>query len=141
MRLGGSVARYGSEHSGGAGRGSATRSGKLEPDDHDFGGLYQSGDGLAFFQAEFANRVGGDDGGNALATDGEGDLGDQAINSYIGDAADELVAAADAAEIGAAFGDVAVFGGAVQETVHFFFGDAVGAAGGFTGANKFFVVP
>src|SRR3984885_1239570 len=141
MRLGGSVARYGGEHSGGTGRGSAARSEKLEPDDHDFGGLYQSGDGLAFFQAQFANRVGGDDGGNALAADGEGHLRDQAVNFYVGDTADELVAAADAAKVCASFGDVAVFGGAIQETVHFFFRNAVVAAGGFYGANFLFVDP
>jgi hypothetical protein len=56
-------------------------------------------------------------------------------------AADELVAPADAPKIGAAFGDVAMFGGGTEETVHFFFRNAVVAAGGFHGANFLFVVP
>ena len=85
----------------------------LQPDDHDFGGLHQCGDGLAFFQAQLANRIGGDDGSNALAADGKGHLSDQAVNFYVGDASDQLVAAADAAKVGAAFGDVAMFGGAI----------------------------
>jgi hypothetical protein len=85
----------------------------LQSDDHDFGGLDERGDGLAFFQTQLANGIAGDDGGDALAADGEGDLGDQAVNFYIGDAADELVAAADAAKVGAAFGDVAMFGNAI----------------------------
>src|ERR1700683_475969 len=108
MRLIGSVAGDGNEHSG-ASRKRAQESEKLKPNDHDFGGLHEGGDGLAFFQTQFANRVGGDDGGDALASDGEGDLGDQAVNFDVGDAADELIAPADAAKIGAAFGNVAMF--------------------------------
>src|SRR5579863_2945933 len=104
MRFLGSVAPYGSEHRG-AVRGARTEYREmLEPDDHDFGGLHERRHGLAFFQAQFANRVRGDDGRNALAADGEGDLCDQAVHFYVGDAADELVASADAAKIGAAFG-------------------------------------
>src|SRR5580704_1320471 len=113
MRLGSPVARYGSEHSGGAGRARAVIVEGLQPDDHDFGRLYEGGDGLAFFQAQLANGVGGDDGGNALPSDREGHLRDQAADFDVSDAADELVAAADAAKVCASFGDVAMFGGTI----------------------------
>ena len=107
------MARYGSEHSAGADAASEEKNERLKPDDHDFGGLHEGGDGLAFFQAQFADCIRGDDGGNALPSDGEGHLRDQAVNFYVGDAADELVASADAAKVCAAFGDVAMFGGTI----------------------------
>jgi hypothetical protein len=135
------VARYGSEHSGGAGGASTVIHEGLQPDDHDFGGFYQGSDSLAFFHAQLANRVGGDDGSDSLATDGEGHLGDQAADFDVGDAADELVAAADVSKISAAFGDVSVLGRAIQEAVNFFFGNAMVAAGGFYGANFLFIDP
>ena len=132
----------GAEHSGGLQeRARRTARVALEADDHDFGGFYKGGDGLAFFQAHFANGIGGDDGGDALAADGEGDLRDQAADFYVSDAADELVAPADAAKIGAAFGNFAVLVRAIEEAVDFFFGDAVVAAGGFYRANFLLVDP
>ena len=114
---------------------------RLRPDNHDFSGFHEGGDSLAFFQAKFANGIAGNDGCNALATDGEGHLGYQAVNFYVGDPSDKLVAAADATEIGAAFGNVSVLGGTIQEAVYFLFGNAVVAAGGFHRANFLFVDP
>src|SRR5580658_7806444 len=97
----------------------------LQPHDHDFGGFHERCDRLAFFQTQLADSVCCDNGGNVLPADGESHLRDQAADFYVGDAADELVAAADAAKICASFGDVAMFGGAIQEAVHFFFRNAV----------------
>src|ERR1700722_4414604 len=141
MRLYGSVARYGSEHSGGADAASGEKNERLKPDDHDFGGLHEGGDGLALFQAQFADCIRGDDGGDALAADGKGHLRDEAVNFYVGDAADELIASTDAAKVGAAFGNVGVLVRAIEEAVNFFLGDAVVAARGFYGANFLFVDP
>src|SRR5271163_5126408 len=141
MRLGDPVARYGSEHSGGAGGASREKNERLKADDHDFGGFHEGGDRLAFLQAQLAHRIGGDDGSDPLAADGEGHLSDQAADFDVGDAPDELVAAADVAKIAAPFRDVPVLGGAIQEAVHFFFGNAMVAAGGFHGANFLLIDP
>ena len=113
----------------------------LEADDHDFGGLYQGSNGLALFQAQFAHGIGGDDGSDALAADGEGHLRYESVNFYVGDAAHKLVAAADAAKVGAAFGNIGVFIGAIEEAINFFLGDAVVATGGFYRANFLLVDP
>jgi hypothetical protein len=43
----------------------------LQPDDHDVSGFYKGGDGLAVFQAYFADGIGGDDGRNPLAAPGK----------------------------------------------------------------------
>jgi hypothetical protein len=141
MRLESPVVRYGSDHSGGADAASGEKNERLKPDDHDFGGLHESGDGLAFFQAQFADCISGDDGGDALAADRKGDLRDEAVNFYVGDAADELVASTDATKVGAAFGNVGVLVRSIKKPVNFFLGDAVVAAGGFYGANFLFVDP
>ena len=125
------MTRYDSEHSGGAEGASGEKNKLLKPDDHDFGGLHESGDGLAFFQAHFANGIGGDDGSNALTADGEGHLRYQAVNFYVGDAADELVAPADAPEIAPALAHFAGLGGTIEELVDLPFGDAMVAAGRF----------
>jgi hypothetical protein len=64
---------------------------------HDLGGFDEGGDGLAFFEAELARRVRGDDGGDDLAADGEAHLGHEAFDFKIDNAADELIASADGA--------------------------------------------
>src|ERR1700693_1597288 len=76
-----------------------------------------------------------------VAAGGEGHLGDGAVNFDVRDAADQLIASADVSKIGAAFGDVSVLSRAIQEAVHFFFGNAMVAAGGFYGANFLLVDP
>src|SRR5580704_5535401 len=113
MRLAGPVARYGSAQSGRAGGASAAVHEGLQPDDHNFSGFYEGGDRLAFFQTQLVDSVCSDNGGNVLPADGESHLRDQAADFYVGDAADELVAAADAAKICASFGDVTMFGGTI----------------------------
>src|SRR5580658_3071359 len=110
MRLAGPAARYGSAQSGRAGGASAAVQEGLQPDDHDFGGFHERCDRLAFFQAQLADSVCSDDGGNALPSDGERHLRYEAVNFYVGDATDELVATADAAKVCASFGNVAMFG-------------------------------
>jgi hypothetical protein len=59
---------------------------------------------LAGLQFQFADRVGGDESGDALVADGEHDLGRQAVNFDFKDGTDKLVAPADAlrAEVGRA---------------------------------------
>ena len=42
---------------------------RLDPDDHDFGGLDEGGRLVADFEPQFADRVGGNDRGDALAAD------------------------------------------------------------------------
>lgn len=66
-------------------------------ENHDFGRLDERGGGLAGLELHFTGGARGDDGGDALATDGEHDFGHQAADLNIFDAADKLVAAADAA--------------------------------------------
>ena len=102
-----------------------------DAEDHDFGGFDQSGDAFAGLEAHFLRGVGGDDGGDMLLADGEGDLREQAAVFDGGDAADELVASADFAEIATAGGGFAAVQGGRNEAVDFGFGDAVVAAGGF----------
>ncbi len=76
-----------------------------------------------------------------LAADGESDLGHEAIDFDLNDAADELVAARNFAEVFAAGGDRLFVAGTVEEAVEFGFGDAVVAAGGFDGFDFLFVDP
>ncbi len=68
-----------------------------DTEDHDLGGFDEGGYGFSFFEAHFAGGVGGDDGGDDLASDGEADLGEEAFEFEVDDAADELVASADGA--------------------------------------------
>ena len=52
---------------------------------------------VARFEGEIADRVGGNDGRDALAADGEHDLGEQALDGDFEDGAQQLIASADAA--------------------------------------------
>jgi hypothetical protein len=113
----------------------------LQPDDHDLGGFYKGGDGLAVFQAHFADGIGGDDGRNPLAAHGKRNLGEQAADLDVGNTPDELVPAADPAKIGAPTGNVSALGCAIEEAVNFFFRDAVMATGCLHRANLLFVDP
>ena len=105
----------------------------LDAEDHYLGGLDQGGGGVALLEAQFADGVGGDDGGDVLLADAEGDLCEKAAVFDGYDAADELIAAGDFAEGAAAFGDVATIEFFGDEAVDFRFGDAVMAAGSFGG--------
>jgi len=98
---------------------------------HDFGGFDEGGNRLAFFEAQLAGRVRGDDGGDDLAADGETNLGKEALDFEIDDTSDELVASADGAHH-LAFGG---FGPLrfVEERVQFGLRDAVVTARGFDG--------
>ena len=98
---------------------------------HDLGGLDEGGDGFAFFEAELAGGIGRDDGGDDLAADGEADLGHEAFDFQVDDAADELVASADGAH-GLAARRLGAFG-FVEERVELGFGNTIVAAGGFDG--------
>jgi hypothetical protein len=100
---------------------------------HDFGGFDEGGYGFAFFEAEFSGGIGSDNGGDDLAADGEADLGHEAFDFELDDAADELIASADGAH-GLAAGRLGSFG-FVEERVELRLGDAVMAAGGFDGAQ------
>ena len=100
---------------------------------HDFCGFDEGGYGFAFFEAELAGGVGGDDGGNDLASDGEADLSHEAFDFEVNDAADELVASADGAH-GLAAGRLGTFG-FVEQCVELGFGNAVMAARSFDGAQ------
>lgn len=62
--------------------------------DHDFGGFDEGYGGVAGFEGEFADSVGGDDSGDALVADGEDDFGQQAVDDDLCDGAEELVAIA-----------------------------------------------
>jgi hypothetical protein len=113
----------------------------LWPNNHDFCGLDQSGDGLAIFQAHFANRIGGYDRRDSLAADRHGDLGDQAVNLYAGHPADELVAPADSPEVRPSVGNVSALAGSIQKSVHFPLGNAVVPSGSLHAANFLLIDP
>jgi hypothetical protein len=100
---------------------------------HDLGGLDESGDRFALLQAQLAGGVGRDDGGDDLAADGKADLGHQAFDFEVDNAADELVAAADGAHGLTVRGFRA--SGFVEEGVELGLGDAVVAAWGFGGLD------
>src|SRR6266567_4818887 len=96
--------------------------------DHDFCGLDEGEGGFAGFEGEFADGVGGDDGGDSLAADRKHDLGEQAFDHDFDDGAGELVAAADARGAG-------VGSGGGHELIQSIQGDAMVAAGGLDGAD------
>ena len=76
-----------------------------------------------------------------LTTDGEGHLRHEPLCLDIGHAADELVTAADPAEIGAPLADIAGVTGTVEKSVDLLFGDAMVAAGGLDRSNFALVDP
>src|SRR5579875_2825514 len=50
---------------------------------HDLGGLDESGDGFSLLQAHLARGIGGDDGGDDLAADGEAHLRQQSLDFQV----------------------------------------------------------
>ena len=64
--------------------------------DHDFSGFDESECLVAGLEGEFADGVGGDDGGDVLVAEVEDDFGEEAFDGDFEDGAEELVAAADA---------------------------------------------
>src|SRR5580692_10428253 len=70
--------------------------------DHYFGGFHQCRGALAGFEAHFAGRVRGDDGGDVLFADVHGDLCEQSAEFDARDAPDQLVPAADFAKVATA---------------------------------------
>src|SRR5579884_747324 len=102
---------------------------------HDLRG-FDEGDGtVARFSAQLLGGIGGDDGGDVLFADGEGDLGKQPAELYGDDASDELVAAADSAEITAARDNVASVQFFREHAVDFAFRNAVVATRSFRGLD------
>jgi hypothetical protein len=106
---------------------------------HDLGGFDERGDGVTGFELHFAGSVGGDDGCDDLATDGKFDLGHEALDFEIDDAADELIASADGAHH-LALGRVGTLR-FVEHAVELGFGDAVVAAGSLNGFDFLVVDP
>jgi len=113
----------------------------LGTDDHDFGGFDQRGGGLANFQAHLAHCVRCNDGRDVLTTDGQRYLGHQPADLDFGDAARELVAPADPAEIRPPLVDGRPFPGSVEEFIDLLFGNAVMAARGLDGLDLALVDP
>lgn len=99
--------------------------------DHDFSGFDEGHGLIARFEGELADGVGGDDGGDALLSDGEDDLCEQTFNSDFKDGAEQLVTAADAGRAG--MGQSGRGDG--QKLVEGFDGDAVVSAGSFDGPD------
>ena len=96
--------------------------------DHDLGGLDEGKGRIAGFEGEVVDGIRGDDGGDALGSDGENDLGEEAFDDDFDDSSGELIASADARGAG-------VGGGGRQELLQGFSGDAMVAAGGLDGAD------
>lgn len=92
---------------------------------HDFCGFDEGRCFIAAFQAHLARRVGGDDGSDVLAANGQADLRHQAVNLHLGDAAHELVAPGDASKSGPAFDGLFPLRCAIQISIDFFFGNPV----------------
>ena len=69
----------------------------VEALDHYVGGLDESSGGVAFFQLEFADCVGCDDGGDVGVAQGEDDFGEEAFDADADYFSGELISSADAA--------------------------------------------
>lgn len=106
---------------------------------HDLGGFDESSDSFTDFELHFASGLGGDNGIDDLAADGEFDLAEQAIEFEFDNAADELIASADAAHHLALWSVWAL--GLVEQAVEFGFRDAVVAAWSFDGLDFASVYP
>src|SRR5262249_10136305 len=76
---------------------------------HDFGGLDQSGGALAGLEAHFFRGVCSDDRSDVLFANRQSNLREQAAVLDIHHSADQLVAAADFAEIAASRTEIAAF--------------------------------
>ena len=112
-----------------------------DSEDHDLGGLDEGRGFVPRLQAQFASSVSGNNGGDALAPDGKGDLGHQAVDFHFKDAPDQLIATADAAETGTPFRHFMISCGAVQEPVDLSYGNPVMATHRTYRANLVLVDP
>jgi len=96
--------------------------------DHYFGGFDERASPFSGLQPHLFGSVGGDECGNLLLADRQPNLGQQTAVLHFQDAPDQLVAAADLAEIHAARFDVAMTQLSWKQAVDFAFGDAVVAS-------------
>src|SRR5437867_2237946 len=99
-----------------------------DADDHHFCGLDQGCCGLSILQLHFPDGSRSDQGCDELASYRQGDLGDKAADTDINDAADQLVAAADALVGDAPFAFVAA-ARAIKQAIDLSLWDAVMSAG------------
>lgn len=72
----------------------------LQAADHHFSGFDQGNGLLAGPEGEFADGIGGDDGGDTLIADRKDDLGEQTFDSDFKNSTEELVSTADAGGAG-----------------------------------------
>src|SRR5271157_1187580 len=98
-------------------------------EDHYFGGFDEGGGAFAGLQAHLLGGIGRDEGGDVLLADGQRDLRQESAELDGDDAADELVAPADFAEIAAPRGDIAALQFLRDQAVDLRFRDAMVAAG------------
>src|SRR5437667_370229 len=108
---------------------------------HDFSGFDQRGGQVAGLQAQFPCRVRRDNRSDALLADGEFYLGQQSAEFHAHHAADELIPAADSAEVAAAPAHGAPRQFFRQQPVNFALRDAMVSAGGFRRLDFFLVDP
>jgi hypothetical protein len=108
---------------------------------HYFGGLDQRRSALARLEAHFFGSVSGDYRRDVLFADRERDLREQTAVLDFHDTADQLVAAANFAEIDAARADVSTLQFFGNEAIDFAFGNTVVAAGRFCSADFVMVDP
>ena len=101
------------------------------PQNHYFRCLDQRGGAFAGFEAHFPSGIGGDERCDVLFADPQSDLSEQTVILDGDDAADELIAAADFAEIATASGECAAFEFLGDEAIDFAFRDAMVPAGSF----------
>src|SRR6267154_3935189 len=96
--------------------------------DHDFSGLDEGSSDLSLFQPQFADGVRCNHRGDLLAPDRECDLGHDAIDLYINDAADQRIARADSSKLGATSRKWRAPFGKVKMLVQFAFRNAMMSA-------------
>src|ERR1700739_779990 len=111
----------------------------LRTEHHDLSGFNERGGGLADGKLHFVSGFGVDDGGDDLASDGELDLGEQAVIFQLDDAPGELIASADGSHH-LALCSFRTFG-LVKEAVELGLGNTVMAAGCFGGLELALVDP
>src|SRR4029077_18721505 len=108
---------------------------------HHFGGFDQRGSPPASLETHLLCSIGGDDGSDVLFADRQSDLSEQAAVLDVHNPADQLVAAADSAEIAAPSRDVAALESLGYEPVDFTFRNAMMTARRFRGADLAVVNP
>src|SRR5579863_5331956 len=82
----------------------------LRQDDHHFSGFHKRSRRISDLQTHFAHGVGCNDRRDVLPADGKSHLRYQAVDLNVGDAPNQLVAPADATEIGTALTHGTSFG-------------------------------